>query len=68
MWVEFVDDPEGYDILFAAEFPFPPRVGETVSPFTTPPETYRVIAVFYGILDEKGRTVGAICTVEKVQE
>ena len=67
MWVEFVDDPDGYDILFTAEFPSPPRVGETVGPFADT-ALYKVIAVFYGILDESGHTVGAICTVEKVQK
>lgn len=68
MNVEFQVDQDGHEILFAAEFPAPPRVGETVF-FLGPTEgKYRVLEVTYGILDFKGRSVGAICTVEKVEE
>ena len=67
MNVEFVTKLNDYDILFAAEFPMAPRVGEIVWNFDDVPNRYRVLEVEYGILDSRGQNVGAICTVEKVE-
>lgn len=67
MNVEFKAALDDYDILFAAEFPMAPRVGEIVWSCKDVPKRYRILAVEYGILDSNGRNVGAICTVEKVK-
>lgn len=67
MNVEFKTKLDDHDILFAAEFPMAPRVGEIVWWPPNVNKRYRILAVEYGILDFQGRNVGAICTVKKVE-
>jgi len=67
MNVEFKTDLNDYDILFGADFPAAPRVGEIVWSFEDVNKRYRVVAVEYGILNPTGSNVGAICTVEEAE-